>query len=142
MKKITRPCTKVNTHPWVGEYAHIPNFQMVSIYFNLFKCYCIFTYSGLPPPPPCMLGGWVVLGGATHMHMEMHMYLHSHTCCAQTDAYMLNMAASMVGAICNFLTLLYYLFVYVHVYMSRDSPVIAPDPPKPCGPPDSGRDPK
>ena len=62
-------------------------------YLDSFKSYRVFTDLGGYPPGGWM-GGWVGVGfgGGTHTHVCM--------------LNMINMAASMVAAICNFLTCL------------------------------------
>ena len=97
---------KKYTHSWVGNSPQIPNLQTESKYLDSFKSYRIFTDLG-GYLPWGWVGGWVEveLGGGTphtHAHMHAHVCLHTHACMLN----MINMAASMVAAICNFLTCL------------------------------------
>ena len=78
---------------------------MASKYLDSFKSYCIFTDLEQYPS-----GGWVGgfmgvgLGGGTPTHVCTHIHTHVHTHACMLN--MINMAASMVAAICNFLTCL------------------------------------
>ena len=106
-----------NTHPWVGNSPQIPNLQTESKYLDSFKSYCVFTNLG--GYPPWGVGGLVGGGGVgwghphTHAHahacMRMHAHAHTHACMLN----MINMAAFMVAAICNFLTCLSSRFICV-----------------------------
>ena len=101
------PPTKKNTHPWVGNSPHIPNLQTESKYLNSFKSYCVFTDLG-GYPLGVGSGGGVGWGHPPHtcactcICMHAHTHAHTHACMLN----MINMAASMVAAICNFLTCL------------------------------------
>ena len=79
------------------ECPQISNLQTESKYFDSLNFYSIFTD---------LVGGWV--GGWQWGHPLdicacMHAHVHKHACMLN----MINMAASMVVAICNLLT---YLF--------------------------------
>ena len=109
--------TNLPIHPpthqkWVGKSPQIPNLQMESKYLDSFKSYCIFTDLGGTPTwgVGVSVGGYGGLGGGTShtcVHMLVHsrtcMHMHTHTCMHVKHE---NMAASMVAAICNFLTCL------------------------------------
>ena len=100
---------KTPTHGW-GIFHRFQIFywnQNISIRSSLIAF--LLIWGGTPP------GGWV--GGVgwawswvrapptyacTHMHTHMHTHVHTHACMLN----MINMAASMVAAICNFLTCL------------------------------------
>ena len=100
---IHPPNQKKIHHPWVGNSSQIPNLPTESKYLDLFKSYSVFTDLGGYPP-----GGWVGGGGGgwrhpyTCAHIHAYARLHTHACMLN----MINMAASMVAAICNFLTCL------------------------------------
>ena len=62
-------------------------------------------------------GGWCQFQTCIHMQAHAHMYACTNTY-VHTYPYMLimiNMAASMVAAICNFLTCSFWCYMYVHV---------------------------
>lgn len=63
--------------------------------------------------------GWCQPHTFIHMHAHAHMYACTNTY-AHTYPYMLimiNMAASMVAAICNFLTCSSWCYMHVHVFI-------------------------
>ena len=96
------PTHQQNTHPWVGNSPQIPNLQTESKYLDSFKSYRVFTDLG---GTPLGVGGW---GYPPCMYAHAHASTYAHAC-VHTHACMLNMinmAASMVAAICNFLTCL------------------------------------
>ena len=77
---------------------------MESKYLDSFKSYRVFTDLG-GYPPGGWVGGWVGLGRGTphtRVHAHARMHVRTHACMLN----MINMAASMVAAICNFLTCL------------------------------------
>ena len=132
----------------MGNSPQIPNLQTELKYLDSFKFYCVFTDLGGYPP-----GGWVGGGGGGvgwgHPHARAHVHAHAHAC-AHTHACMLNMinmAASMVAAICNFLTCLSSRFVRVRactcVCTCLGTPPHAPRcPPTHLPPPQSRREPQ
>ena len=108
---IHLPTHQKNTYPWVGNSAQIPNLLTESKYLDSFKSYCVFTNLG--GYPLWGVGGWVSGGGVWWGHpphtcartrtcTHVHTHAHTHACMLN----MMNMAASMVAAICNFLTCL------------------------------------
>ena len=106
----------------MGNSPQIPNLQTESKYLDSFKSYRVFTDLGGGVPPWGVGGwewGWV---GAPPMHVRMH----THACMLN----IINMAASMVAAICNFLTCLSSRFVCVHACMCvcLGTPPHAPQP--------------
>ena len=120
--KLTHPPTKPYTHAWVAKSPQIQNLQTELKYQN-------FTDFGGTP-----LRGWWVgvgFGGAppTHVHIP-HMHAQTHM------LNMINMAAFMVVAICNFLTCLFEYFVHVHactcMCMCLGTPPCPPMPPTIC----------
>ena len=105
----TLPSNHTPTHGWesLHKFKIFKQNQKISICSS---SYSIFTDSGGAPPWGHM-GGWVGVGlgggnphactctcmdACTHMHMCMHPCIN-----------MINMAASLVVAICNFLTCLF-----------------------------------
>ena len=99
----------------MGNSSQISNLQTELKYLDKLKCYRILSDSG--GPPPCGGGRWVDGGGGWHgcvggclmnacMHTHTHVCMHTCTCMLN----MLNMDASMSGAICNF-----YTCINVHV---------------------------
>ena len=95
--------------------------------------------------PPLGVGGWVDGSGGGWGHppymcaciricTHVHAHVHTHACMLN----MINMAASMVAAICNFLTCLSSCFVCVHVCtcmcMCLGTPPMPPDAPQPICP--------
>ena len=79
--------------------------------------------------------GGVGLGeGIPHARAHMHTCAHTHACMLN----MINMAASMVAAICNFLTCLSLSFVRVRVCtcmcMYLETSPMPPDAPQPICP--------
>ena len=143
---IHPPTHQKNTHPWVGNSPQIPNLQTESKYLDSFKSYRVFTDLGVYRP-------WVLGGGGVgwghpprtcaHACMHAHAHVHTHACMLN----MINMAASMVAAICNFLTCLSSHFVHVHactcMCMCLGTPPHAPRcPPTHLPPPQSHREPK
>ena len=96
----------------------------------------LLIWGGTPP------GGWVRVGGLTpHARAHAHARAHTHACMLN----MINMAASMVAAICNFLTCLSSCFVCVRactcMCMCLGTPPHAPRcPPTHLPPPQSRRE--
>ena len=124
----------------MGNFPQIPNLQTELKYLDLFKSYRVFTDLGGYPPGG--VGGWVATGGVgwgyppctyTHARTCTHVYAHAyiHACMLN----MINMAASMVAAICNFLTCLSSRFVHVHactcVCTCLGTPPMPPNPSAP-----------
>ena len=150
---IHPPTHQKNTHPWVGNSPQIPNLQTESKYLDSFKSYRIFTDLGRYPPGGWM-GGWVGVGlgrdtphactcARTCASMHAHARAHTHACMLN----MINMAASMVAAICNFLTCLSSRFMHVRVCACMctclGTPPHAPRcPPTHLPPPQSRREPQ
>ena len=97
----------------MGNSPQIPNLQTESKYLDSFKSYRVFTdLAGYPPGG--WVGGWVEVGlggGTPHTRAYRHAHAHVHTHACMLN--MINMAASMVAAICNFLTCLSSRFVRV-----------------------------
>ena len=109
------PPTK-NTHPWVGNFStdsKSSNGIEISWFIQVLSHF--YWFGGVPPwGVDGWVGGWV---GAPPMHVHTcthtHARAHTHACMLN----MINMAASMVAAICNFLTCLSSCFVHVHACM-------------------------
>ena len=107
---IHPPTHQKNTHPWVENSPQIPNLLTESKYLDLFKSYHVFTDLGGTPWGGGWVGGcgWGLVGAPPHMctctcaNTHMHARAHTHACILN----MIKMAASMVAAICNFLTCL------------------------------------
>ena len=127
--------------------SQIQNLQTESKYLDSFKSYCVFTDLG-GYPPGGWVGGWVWvwvgLGGGTphaRSHTHAHARAHTHACMLN----MINMAVSMVAAICNFLTCLSSHFMRVRActcmcmclgtspYAPRCPPTHLPPSPEPQG---------
>ena len=89
---------KTPTHRWksLHRFQIFKRNQNISIRSSLIAFLVIWGGT------PWGMGGWVGVGldGVTPMHMRT--YAHTHACMLN----MINMAASMVVAICNFLTCL------------------------------------
>ena len=146
---LTHPSThQKNTHPWVGNSPQIPNLQTESKYLDSFKTYCVFTDLGGSPPGGGWVGGW---GwgwvGAPPMHVRTCMHACARTCTHTCMLNMINMAASMVAAICNFLTCLSSRFVQVRACTCMCTCLGTPPhasicPPTHLPPPQSRREPK
>ena len=85
--------------------------------------------------PPWGVGGWDLVG-APPTHERTHAYAHAHTHACMLN--MINMAASIVAAICNFLTCLSSCFVHVRactcVCRCLGTPPMPPDVPQPICP--------
>ena len=90
---IHPPSHQKSTHPWVGNSPQIPNLLTESKYPDSFKSYHVFTDLGGHPPRTC---------ASARAHTYTHAHAHTHACMLN----MIKMAASMVVAICNFLTCL------------------------------------
>ena len=127
----------------MGNSKQISNLQTESKYLDSFKSYRIFTDLG--GYPPWRVGGWVGGGGVWWGHtprmcaharacMHVHARAHTHACMLN----MINMAASMVAAICNFLTCLSSRFMCVRactcLCMCLGTPPMPPDAPQPICP--------
>ena len=101
---------------------------MESKYLDSFKSYRVFTDLGGTPP-----GGWVGgdgVGWGHPPHTCTCARMHTHACMLN----MINMAASMVAAICNFLTCLSSRFMRVHACTCLGTPPMPPDAPQPICP--------
>ena len=126
----------------MGNSQQIPNLQTQSKYLDSFKFYRIFTdLGGTPLVGGCGWGHPPCTCARTRTHA--HACAHTHACMLN----MINMAASMVAAICNFLTCLSSRFVRVRACTCMctclGTPPHAPRcPPTHLPPPQSRREPK
>ena len=145
----TNPPTERKHPPMGGEFStdsKSSNGIEISWFVQVLSRF--YWFEGVPPPAAGWVGGWVGVGvgvgwgwehplcTCTCACMHAHARAHTHACMLN----MINMAASMVAAICNFLTCLSSRFMHVH--MSRDTPHAPRCPPTHLPPPQSRREPQ
>ena len=137
------PLKKTPTHGWgiLHRFQIFKRNRNILIRSSLIAF--LLIWGGTPPWGVC---GWVGVGldgGTPHARVHAHTHAHTHACMLN----MINMAASMVAAICNFLTCLSSRFVRVRVCTCvctcLGTPPHAPRcPPTHLPPPQSHREPQ
>ena len=100
----THPPKKTPTHGW----GILHRFQIFKWNWNILICSSLIAFLLIWGVPPMAVGGWVGRGGVGWVGWGWvgwgHPHAHAHTNACMLN--MINMAASMVAAICNFLTCL------------------------------------